>query len=93
MDNKLYRIEVLMNNNLPKIDTSGTLITNEGFAFVKLHPVKIKATPKNKTEHGNWMVGLDGSYMCSECGRVFRDEIGNYCSNCGARLEYEEDGK
>jgi DNA-directed RNA polymerase subunit RPC12/RpoP len=93
MDNKLYRIEVLMHDNLPTIDTAGILTTNEGLAFVKLHPVKIKATPKNKTEYGNWMVGLDGSYMCSECGRIFRYEIGNYCSNCGARLEYEEDGK
>lgn len=39
---------------------------------------------------GNWIIGADGSYMCSECGKVFRYEIGDYCSNCGTRLEYEE---
>ena len=43
-----------------------------------------------KVKHGHWIVGLDGSYMCSECGRVFRYEIGNYCALCGAKLEYEE---
>ena len=40
--------------------------------------------------HGHWIIGLDGSYMCSECGRVFRYEIGDYCTACGAKLEYEE---
>lgn len=39
---------------------------------------------------GKWIIGADGSYMCSECGKVFRYEIGDYCSNCGTRLEYEE---
>ena len=41
-------------------------------------------------KHGHWIVGLDGSYMCSECGKVFRYEIGYYCTLCGAKLEYEE---
>lgn len=41
-------------------------------------------------KYGHWIVGQDGSYMCSECGRVFRYEIGNYCSFCGTRLKYEE---
>ena len=40
--------------------------------------------------HVQWIVGMDGRYMCSECGKVFRYEIGNYCSICGAKLEYEE---
>lgn len=37
-----------------------------------------------------WVIGSDGSYMCSKCGKVFRYEIGNYCSNCGEKLEYIE---
>lgn len=44
--NKLYRIEVLMRQNLPDIDTCGLLMTNEGYAYVKLHPVKLNAKPK-----------------------------------------------
>lgn len=44
----------------------------------------------DKVSNGNWIVGMDGSYMCSECGRVFRYEIGCYCPFCGAKLEYEE---
>ena len=42
-------------------------------------------------QRGHWIVGADGSYMCSECGKVFRYEIGNYCSHCGAKLEGDED--
>lgn len=38
----------------------------------------------------NWIIGADGSYMCPICGKVFRYEIGNYCSNCGERLTYTE---
>lgn len=54
------------------------------------HEVLVEYAP---VKHGYWIEGLDGSYMCSECNRVFRYEIGHYCSSCGARLEYEEDGK
>ena len=45
-NNKLYRIEVIAHNNLPEIDTMGMLLTNEGIAYVKLHPVQIKAKQK-----------------------------------------------
>lgn len=37
--------------------------------------------------HGRWIVGLDGSCMCSECNKVFRYEIEYYCPNCGARMD------
>ena len=36
--------------------------------------------------HGRLVVGLDGSYMCSECHKVYRYGVGNYCTNCGAKL-------
>ena len=91
MENNLYRIELLAHQNLPKFNCTGMLYTNNGFAFVKLHPVTINAKPKEKKAHGHWIVGLDGSYMCSKCSQVFRYEIGNYCSNCGERLEYNEE--
>ena len=90
MANNIYRIELLAFLEDPKLNGPAMIYADGGIDYVKLHPVKIKAMPKNKATHGNWIVGLDGSYMCSECGRVFRYEIGNYCSNCGVRLEYEE---
>lgn len=40
--------------------------------------------------HGYWIEGLDGSCMCSECGKVSRYEIGHYCPNCGAKMDKEE---
>lgn len=42
-------------------------------------------------KHGHWIAGADGSYMCSECGKVFRYEIENYCPHCGAKLDGDED--
>ena len=38
---------------------------------------------------GNWIAGADGSYMCPVCNRVFRYEIGYFCSYCGAELKIE----
>lgn len=46
---------------------------------------------RDAVKHGHWIIGLDGSYMCSECERVFRYEIGNFCSICGAILDLEEE--
>lgn len=95
MDNKLYRIEVLMHDNLPTIDTMGTLITNEGLAVVKLHPVKLKAKPTVDAVpvvHGRWMWG--GWFKaCSVCGTHvdMEDTLGagwwNYCPNCGSKMD------
>lgn len=45
-------------------------------ATANLKPVK----------HGQWIVGLDGSCMCSNCNKVSRYEIGFYCSHCGAKM-------
>lgn len=39
---------------------------------------------------GRWIEGLDGSCMCSECGKVVRYDIENYCPRCGAQLEVED---
>lgn len=90
MDNKLYRIEVIMYDNLPTIDTAGMLITNEGVAYVKLHPVKIKATPKSEVVHGRWIHDINNLYGCSECmGRetMSHKKMKNYCPNCGAIMD------
>lgn len=50
----------------------------------------IAEAPIIEVKRGHWIVGLDGSYMCSECGKIHRYEIGHYCTVCGSKLEYEE---
>ena len=89
MENNLYRIEVVAWDNLPSINTTGMLYTNEGMSFVKLHPVKLTAKPKSEVVHGHWIEGLDGSCMCSECNQVLRYEIGYYCPWCGSQMDGE----
>ena len=32
----------------------------------------IEDVPTVEVKHGHWITGLDGSCMCSECGRAFR---------------------
>lgn len=49
MDNNLYRIESIRNTKLPKADACGSLLTNEGLAWVKLHPVKLNVKPKSES--------------------------------------------
>ena len=36
---KIYLVEVLMGSNLPEIDSDGILMSNDGIAYVKMHPV------------------------------------------------------
>ena len=91
MDNKLYRIEVVAWDNLPSINTTGMLYTNEGIAFVKLHPVKLNAKPiQNKVSV--WKLNKDGSATCQNCHRTTKnawdyDSWYRYCPDCGCRME------
>jgi hypothetical protein len=60
------------------------------YDIIKREIVAAPGSDVVEVKHGHWIVGLDGSYMCSECSRVFRYDIGDYCALCGAKLEYEE---
>lgn len=44
--------------------------------------------PTVSPKQGRWIV-QDGSVRCSECGEPNMEW--NYCPNCGARMEGEED--
>lgn len=89
--NNLYRIEVIAWDNLPSINTTGMLYTNEGIAFVKLHPVKLQAkTSQNKTSV--WKLNKDGSATCQNCHRTTKnawdyDSWYRHCPDCGCRME------
>ena len=92
MDNKLYRIEVIAWDNLPDINTTGMLYTDQGVVFVKLHPVKLKAAPKNETSHGGWILhkekdtfGYTCKFECSKCSHINKHR-NNYCPNCGTDM-------
>ena len=99
MDNKLYRIETITNSNLPKTETCGSLITNEGFCWIKLHPVKFVAKPKNEVVHGKWEnitdFGCGNCFgYCSVCRTPQKayNAAGlklnhRYCSWCGAKMD------
>lgn len=65
------------------------------------YQMAIYALKQQKT--GRWIEqeGYDGDtyYDCSECGESFclidgtpTDNLYNYCPNCGAKMEVEEDG-
>lgn len=57
-----------------------------GMGLYKVNKV-IHDTPAFKGVYyaqGEWIVGADGSYMCSICNTVTR-EGGNFCSHCGAK--------
>ena len=43
-------------------------------------------------KHGHWIKSLDhyDRYMCSACGHLTNTESDNYCSNCGALMDEEE---
>ena len=47
-------------------------------------------------KHGRWVYAgssIEKVYECSECGQVeFGEEHDDYCPNCGARMDGEEDG-
>lgn len=45
-----------------------------------------KIPDDSQTVHAHWIVGMDGSYMCSHCWKVERYDIGDRCNHCGARM-------
>lgn len=68
-------------------------MTNDGVAFVKLHPVKINAKPKHEITHGRWVwKQLDTdefeTLVCSNClSPDGAREVYHYCPNCGAQMD------
>ena len=46
-----------------------------------------EAVEKSDVKHGEWMIkGYD--VVCSECGYI-KSARGNYCPNCGAKMDKE----
>ena len=41
-------------------------------------------------KHGRWK--WNGEYVCSVCGGISSRTKWNYCPNCGARMDGEENG-
>lgn len=47
-----------------------------------------------EVRHGKWVMNERGVYECSVCGRVPTEEqkqYDQYCPNCGAKMEGEEE--
>lgn len=66
---------LLMNNKYAEA------IVRDVQEIVDIHT--IEAEP---VRHGRWIIGLDGSYICSECSKVVL-QIGNYCPKCGDKMD------
>ena len=84
MDRKLIYVDEL------KEKLSGIQFAGMGYYKANKAVDECAAVDAVEVVHGHWIVGADGSYMCSECGKVFRYEIGYYCSNCGAKMDGDE---
>lgn len=92
MENNLYKIERTGLDNPPTVDTIGMLMTEYGTSFVKLHPVKLTAKPKNATQgRWTWKRLHDDDYETLVCSNCFSadgaNEMYNYCPNCGAKMK------
>ena len=92
MDNKLYRIETFSTIENPTFNGAAMLYCDGGVAFVKLHPVKLKAVPKNEVTHGEWILrkekdafGYTCKFECNKCSHINKHRD-NYCHNCGADM-------
>ena len=71
------------------------LIHNRSF-YPAMVASAIKNTPTAdvvEVRHGEWLPWFEGSSLvsCSVCGYEFCDliECGNYCGNCGAKMDGE----
>lgn len=51
---------------------------------------KLPAADVAPVRHGRW-INHGWSTVCSECGEDYAFAKRNYCPNCGARLDLEED--
>ena len=62
---------------------------------------RIPAADVVKVKHGRWrdecVVGFDKKFctvfVCSACGKRYRTPGMNYCPNCGARMDKQEEEK
>lgn len=86
MDDLIERDKLL--DNLPKNDTMLSL-------DVRRIVVEASAVDAAPVAHGRWIASHDEFYACSICKYPFY--VGwnqaNYCPNCGAKMNGEEDAE
>ena len=68
--------------------------------IVKMDYITVSNVPSAdvvEVRHGHWKVYKDlgyrfvKNYQCSECGDIIGDVNYNYCPNCGAKMDGEEE--
>lgn len=70
-----------------ELDMRATQICHSAIEAVGTIKEQIEALPSADRLTGEWVSNHDGSWNCSECGlRVFIYAKGNYCPNCGAKM-------
>ena len=76
-------------------DPDSGYVEEEGDLAVTVEDIlKIPAADVRPVVRGKWITVMYHLYECSECGAAYQD-VGygfNYCPNCGARMDGEDDG-
>lgn len=80
---------------VPMLD--GVLVRTKqlnGFYAIKKDIEAIPTADVQEVRHGRWLFGRFGCRWCSECGECGLDTseldaAGNYCPNCGAKMDLE----
>jgi len=73
---------------------SAGAISDWGLYLIKDEPAVDVCPVKN----GHWEKDKEGIFQCSECKRPavptqYSQHLGNYCPNCGAKMDGEENAK
>lgn len=89
--------------NIPKISWDGPpVVYNEEQAKAKTAEAWNRRADAVEVVHGRWIENrISGTFSCSNCGGKINDNrlygwelqpSENYCPNCGARMDGEENG-
>ena len=54
-----------------------------------LHNIKSMLDELDDRPNAKWTNNMNGTFTCSECGAKRPND--NYCGNCGARMEVEDE--
>lgn len=89
MDRELERLAEEISLRKPQV-----IVIPEWVDVIEVNDIK----EKEPVRHGRWMVdlgdrntGYGGEIVCSECGTGGFSDFWDYCPNCGAKMEKENE--
>lgn len=93
IDAELFSKNLMMQVYLAE-DEDFTKAFVRGMELVKKAEEETPTADVQEVKHGRWLFGRFGCGWCSECGECGLDTseldaAGNYCPNCGAKMDLE----